>query len=317
MAVKQDAVPDAKIDEEAERKWLSEMERVEASVFEGKKLAKGARNSSNKQAAQEFFNRADRREGKNTTVMVDGYAVSKESMNCAWGEAIPTMAGKDPSLAEPKRAKKAEITPQEHCQVCFDGGELHICKLCPRAYHFECLDSTYQTKAKGWSFNCPQHRCFDCAQGTSEAGGMLYRCRWCERAYCEDCLDMDKTVLIGNSLMEYELLAYPEMAQAFYIQCSTCVDNHEENPHNRELCDNLAEGIRLEYESRFGIGSREESTSTRPSSMTDATTFENTEANTPVGDDDDEVDVTPRKRKAHVEIPSQGSVKKSKLGIEA
>ncbi|KUJ06874.1 uncharacterized protein LY89DRAFT_602538 [Mollisia scopiformis] len=316
MVVKQDAVPDAKIDEEAERKWLSEMERVEASIFEGKKLAKGARNNSNKDIAQEFFSRADRRVGKNTTVMVDGYAVSKESMNCAWGEAIPTMAGKDPRLAEPKRSKKAGVIPQEHCQVCLDGGELHCCKLCPRAYHYECLDNAYQAKARGWTFNCPQHRCFDCSQGTTEAGGMLYRCRWCERAYCEDCLDMEKTTLIGNSLMEYELLGYPEMAQAFYIQCAACNENHEQNPNNKKLCDDLAEGIRLTYESRFIDGSRELSTSTRPGSMTDATTLESTEANTPVGYFDDEIDLTPRKRKARAEASySQTSAKKSRLGV--
>ena len=40
--VKKDAVVNAKVDEEEERKWLTEMERVEASVFDGKKLAKNS-----------------------------------------------------------------------------------------------------------------------------------------------------------------------------------------------------------------------------------------------------------------------------------
>jgi SWI/SNF-related matrix-associated actin-dependent regulator of chromatin subfamily A member 5 len=314
LAVKHDAVPDAKIDEEAERKWLSEMERVEASVFEGKKLLKSARYDTNKQAAQEFFNRADRRIGKNTTVMVDGFAISKESMNCAWGEAIPTIAGKDPRLAEPVRAKKPEVVPQDYCQVCIDGGNLHCCRLCPRSYHYGCLDKEYKSKAKGFSFSCPQHKCFDCAQSTAEAGGMLYRCRWCERAYCEDCLDSDNTILIGNSLMEYELLGYPEMSQAFYIQCGGCTDVFKQSPDNKKLCDDLAEGIRLEYEARFTLG-RETSTSTRPSSMTDVTTLENTEVNTPVAIDE-EMELTPasRKRKARVEIPSSSrSTKRGKL----
>ncbi len=315
LAVKQDTIPDAKIDEEAERKWLSEMERVESSVFEGKKLAKGARKNANKDIAQEYFNRADRRIGKNTTVLVDGFAVSKESMDCAWGEAIPTMAGKDPRPAEPKRSKKFDLEPQSHCQDCIDGGELHCCKLCPRAYHYDCLDRNYQAKAKGWSFNCPQHRCFDCEQGTSEAGGMLYRCRWCERAYCEDCLNMEKTVLIGNSLMEYELLGYPEMAQAFYVQCSSCTDTFKENLHNKKLCDDLAEGIRLEYESRFGNGLRE--MSTRPGSMTDATTVQTTEANTPMVIDDDEIELTPshKRKPQHDFNSSQRSFKKSRIGV--
>lgn len=313
MNVKQDAVPDAKIDEEAERKWLSEMERVEASVFEGKKLLKSAKNGTNKQAAQEFFNRADRRIGKNTTVMVDGFAISKESMNCAWGEAIPTMAGKDPRLAEPVRAKKAPLIPQDYCQICIDGGELHCCRLCPRSYHLKCLDKADRAKAKGFSFSCPQHKCIDCSQSTAEAGGMLYRCRWCERAYCEDCLDSDNTILIGNSLMEYELLGYPEMAQAFYIQCGGCTEGFKMFPDNKKLCDDMAEGIRLEYEAQFAAG-REASTSTRPSSMTDATTLENTEANTPIAIDDDFEMVDSRKRKPRVEIPSsQRPAKKGKV----
>jgi hypothetical protein len=137
--VKKDAIPDAKVDEEAERKWLSEMERVEASIFEGKKLAKLAK-GTNRDIAAEYFNKEDRRVGKNTTIMVDGFAVSKESMYCGDWEAVPTMAGKDPRLAERKRQKKPPIIPQEHCQVCIDGGELHCCQLCPRAYHAECLD---------------------------------------------------------------------------------------------------------------------------------------------------------------------------------
>lgn len=40
--VKKDAVVNAKVDEEEERKWLTEIERVKASVFDGKKLAKNS-----------------------------------------------------------------------------------------------------------------------------------------------------------------------------------------------------------------------------------------------------------------------------------
>ena len=54
--VKKDAIPNAKVDEEAERKWLSEMERVEASIFEGKKLAKLAK-GTNRDIAAEYFNK--------------------------------------------------------------------------------------------------------------------------------------------------------------------------------------------------------------------------------------------------------------------
>lgn len=311
MNVKRDAIPDAKVDEAEEQKWLTEIERVEASIFEGKKLAKANKNSSNKDIAQEYFNKEDRRIGKNTTVMVDGFAISKESMNCVWGESVPTLAGKDPRLAEPKRAKKAAVEPQSHCQVCIDGGDLHCCQLCPRAYHFKCLESEYKSKALGWQFNCPQHICADCRQGTTDAGGMLYRCRWCERAYCEDCIDFDETKLIGNTLMEYELLGYPEMTQAFYIQCKHCTDHFKELPQDEKLCLDIAEGIRLEYEGRFGDKSTD--TSTRAGSSTDATTLETTGSNTPIVIDDDDADSTAsRKRKAKAE-PLRVVVKRERL----
>lgn len=303
VKIKKDAIPDAKVDEEAERKWLSEMERVESSVFDGKKLAKGARHNTNKDIAQEFFNREDRRVGKNTTVMVDGYAVSKESMNCEWGEAIPTMAGKDPRLTDIKREKKKAPTPQEHCQICIDGGELHCCQLCPRAFHFACLDREYQSKAKGWQFNCPQHQCFDCHQGTQDAGGMLYRCRWCERAYCEDCLDFEQTKLIGNSLMEYDLLGYPEATNAFYIQCPACTEHFKENPKDEALCSELAAGIKSHYDAEFGDHGHDQghgSGSTRAESMTDATTVETNGVNTPIvldDEDDEDYESKPNSRK--------------------
>ena len=312
--IKKDVLPHAKIDEEEERKWLSEMERVESSVFNGKLLSRGVGGKSNVDFAQEYFNREDRRVGKNTTIMVDGFAVSKESMDCGAWEAVPTMAGKNPSLADVKRAKRGPIEPQSHCQVCIDGGELKCCDLCPRAYHFHCLEHEFQSKAKGWQFNCPQHQCHDCSQKTTDAGGMLYRCRWCERAYCEDCLDWEKTKLIGNNLREYELLGYPEMTQAFYIQCPVCTDHFADYPRDKKLCEDLAEGIRLDHEGRFGELQRE--ISTCAGSLTDATTIETTGANTPIiiDDDDDDVAFVPsNKRKLKTE--PQGSSKRERLAV--
>lgn len=292
------------------------MERVEASVFDGKKLARNQKNVSNKVVSQEYFDRADRREGKNTTVMVDGFAISKESMNCAEWEAVPTFAGKDPRLAAPKRTKKIAVEPQSHCQICMDGGELHCCQLCPRAFHFACLDGEFQSKAKGWQFNCPQHECSDCTQKTTDAGGMLYRCRWCERAYCEDCLDFEKTDLIGNNLIEYELLGYGEMTQAFYIKCHACADHFDENPKDRRLCENLAIEWQFEHERRFGEMERD--ISLRPGSLTDAASVETPGVITPqvVDDDDIEfVDSNSKKRKLRTHGTGRGYFKKERLNV--
>lgn len=95
--------------EEEEKKWLSQIEHVQSRVFDGKQH-KTARDSP--EIAQEWSREA-RRVGKNTTVMVDGYAISKQSMGCGDWEAVPTMAGKDPRLAEPKREKRVAVVNQE------------------------------------------------------------------------------------------------------------------------------------------------------------------------------------------------------------
>jgi SWI/SNF-related matrix-associated actin-dependent regulator of chromatin subfamily A member 5 len=106
------SLPESSNKEEDEKKWLSQMEQVESRVFQGKLYTKG-RDTETLADIRQDWAREERRVGKNTTVMVDGFAVSKESMSCKGWEAVPTLAGKDPRLAEPKREKKAPIDNQE------------------------------------------------------------------------------------------------------------------------------------------------------------------------------------------------------------
>ncbi|KAG8527568.1 uncharacterized protein KY384_007721 [Bacidia gigantensis] len=195
---------------EDEEKWLSQIEHVQSRVFNGRKHKS---NQSTAEIAQEW-KREERRKGKHTTVMVGGYAISKESMSCGDWEAVPTLAGKDPRLAEPKRAKKAEVVNQ-------------IAKI---------------------NFACPQHQCADCEQKTGDAGGMLYRCRWCEKGYCEDCLDWEKTDLLGESLKEYEILGFPSIVQAYYVKCPDCTEHHSESSEARTFCADRSQEIDDEYE---------------------------------------------------------------------
>ena len=103
---------DVSVKEEDEKEWLAQIEQVEARVFDGKKHVK-VRDSNGYDGIAQEWSREQRRIGKNTTVIIDGHIVSKESANCADWEAVPTMAGKDPRLAEPKRDKKPEVTNQE------------------------------------------------------------------------------------------------------------------------------------------------------------------------------------------------------------
>lgn len=309
--VKKDAIPDAKVDQEAEQKWLTELERVESSVYAGKKLGR-SKHITHKELAEEF-DRAERRKGKNTTVVVDGFAISKESMNCAQWEAVPTMAGKNAAYAEPKRSNREAFESQSHCQICIDGGEMFLCQRCPRSYHLKCLDQRFQATAKSWQFNCPQHECYDCLQKTTDAGGMLYRCQFCERAFCEDCLNFEKSVLIGDTLPELELLNYPEAVQAFYVRCHICVDNFELVPRNKRLCEAMAESSRIEHRQVFG---ELRESSTRPASLTDATTVETTSVNTPVEIDDDEPVFDTNKNKRKLDVQNvENPFKRARLGV--
>ncbi|CAI6342104.1 unnamed protein product [Periconia digitata] len=229
---------DGEFDEE---KWLSVMERVECAVLDGKRYQ---RNNAYSNKTQESIlpasaTRQDRRKGKNVTVMVDGFAVNKESLRCADGEAVPTLAGKDVRLAEPEREKRHEYQHEEHCLMCFDGadsGHLIGCKSCPRAYHFNCLEEAYQAKVKGFQhFFCPQHVCCDCGKHTTDAGGLIYRCRWCPRGFCEDCLAETQTEeLVGDNLPEFEMLGEGVSSSGFYIKCHECIACNEEDEARKE-----------------------------------------------------------------------------------
>ena len=102
------AVTDANGDDE--KAWLAQVEQVQSRVFQGKKYYR--QKDDNRSIADDWL-RANRRVGKQTTVMVDGFAISKESTSCGDWEAVPTLAGKDPRLSRPKRAKKDPINNQE------------------------------------------------------------------------------------------------------------------------------------------------------------------------------------------------------------
>lgn len=231
-----------------EEKWLSVMERVECAVFDGKKYQRTLEAEGKANILPNEITREDRRKGKNTTVMIDGFAINKESLNCADWEAVPTMAGKDPRLAEPIREKKAEISHEEHCHTCYDGGDLVLCTGCPRSYHKTCLSPEFQARLRGWrGFYCPQHECADCGKKTSDSGGMIFRCRWCARGYCEDCLEWDKTVLVGETIPEYEMLGEGENRQAFFIRCPPCGEWCNEDPAAKEWFEGMEKTYREQH----------------------------------------------------------------------
>jgi SWI/SNF-related matrix-associated actin-dependent regulator of chromatin subfamily A member 5 len=134
----------AEDDPEAEDKWLATMEKVESYVLDGQRLSRGQQEADSSVILPSSISRKDRRVGKNTTVMIDGFAISKDSIGCAEWEAVPTLAGKDPRLAEPKRAKKAAVVNQEVIQLSHEfevkSGTVRVSSKCigRSRYHVPC-----------------------------------------------------------------------------------------------------------------------------------------------------------------------------------
>jgi SWI/SNF-related matrix-associated actin-dependent regulator of chromatin subfamily A member 5 len=265
-------------EEATEKEWLAKMERVESAVLDGVKYQKSIDKTA---AAAIDLSRADRRIDKNTTVMVDGFAINKESMNCNGWEAVPTLAGKDPRLADPKREKAAPINHQEICQCCFDGGEMYLCSGCPRSYHLACLSKQFQAKAKSkMNFHCPQHDCHDCERSTGNAGGLIYRCRWCHKGYCEDCLDSNSQ-LLGETIPEYAVLDYAPKRNAWYIHCTECKES-QEDPAFGKLIASMAKQHDKEYAELLQAQHDTLILSSRDESMTDGITLESSGQATPL-----------------------------------
>ncbi|KAF3941817.1 hypothetical protein ABW19_dt0207870 [Dactylella cylindrospora] len=281
-----------------EQEWLNTIEKVETRVFEGKKMGKDEIEKQTK-ANSEGLSRSDRREGKNRTVLVDGYEVLKETIGNEQWEAVATMAGKDPRLKDPPKRKKAKITNQDYCQVCLDGGDIICCSSCPRSYHYECLDEEHKAKSDGkMQYHCSQHECYDCEQKTSDAGNMLYRCRFCEKSYCEDCLDFDVSKLIGDEILEFRLLDYPSIPQAFFIECHNCVEGRKD-PEYDAACLNIIREAEEERDRRIKQRKEAEEDAKKRGemeveSMTDATTIGTGRSSgiiTPAGEVDGDNDV--------------------------
>ena len=109
------------VKEEDEKNWLAQIEHVQSRLFDGMKH----KTAKDAPEVPQNWSREERRVGKSTTVMVDGYAVSKESIGCGEWEAVATMAGKDPRLADPIREKKAQIVNQEVTSPCLGVPGIH------------------------------------------------------------------------------------------------------------------------------------------------------------------------------------------------
>lgn len=105
------------------------------------------------------------------------------------------------------------------------------------------------------------------------AGGLIFRCRWCENGYCEDCLNWEDTELLGESLLELDLLGFGPIEQAFWIKCEHCKALHQHDLGAKALCDEKVQAWEAEMERRDAIP---------PDLTMDGTTVQGSEVATPV-----------------------------------
>merc|ERR1711997_1008941 len=117
------------------------------------------------------------------------------------GKAKMKIGNKNKKKGKKNKEEVKEITNQEYCEVCQQGGELILCDTCPKAYHLVCLDPELDEPPEGkWS--CPQ--CETNGPPIPEAeeddehmefcrvckeGGELLCCDSCPNSYHLRCID--------------------------------------------------------------------------------------------------------------------------------
>jgi SWI/SNF-related matrix-associated actin-dependent regulator of chromatin subfamily A member 5 len=225
---------------EQEQHWLEKADRVRTDLFNGVTIDTSGRHHT-VYAEEEGSNllRSNRRIGKERTVMIDGYAVSKESLS----PSVENLASTSEECASTTNTFTHQLVSRDpirvtshanRSQTCFLCHQFNAedCDKCPRAFHTACLESVIEEEhpSSGTSI-CPHHYCWKCHKNASEAGRLLFCCRRCVRAFCDECFYWDTTTLVGAN-PAYEALGYFSK-NAFFIDCLIC-KCHEKRKHASE-----------------------------------------------------------------------------------
>ena len=182
------------------------------------------KHASLKDIAAEFQSQilTGKRERKKTTIEIDGHTVLKAN-NYSLEEGEQSVYARE--VKQKKQAEKrarAQVAGRDYghsstCQVCWDGGDIVCCDLCPASVHAECIGLTQNELAKATRWACPHHACHDCGRKAAAVGGMLFRCEACPRAFCEDHLP--STAEIIGQCKRFQALGQRHPAQACFIRC--------------------------------------------------------------------------------------------------
>ncbi|GAA5869471.1 hypothetical protein JCM16303_000482 [Sporobolomyces ruberrimus] len=235
-----------KEEEEAEALLLAGREAVQSRKFEGKMYTANTELQKEWQAIEGKEARADMAR----TVLIDGFAVSKETTTNQKWEAVKTITS-DPAalkkLQNTKRARK-KYEHEDFCCWCHDGGEVFTCRSCPRVAHGDCTGLSKLELKRMINYLCPQHNCYECGRSTAESGGLLFRCQICPLAFCEDCLPPGDLESVGETIPEFLLLGYGRTPQAHWIKCAGCLEHFKDHPE--ELATWKKEQAQIEAKAR-------------------------------------------------------------------
>ncbi|KAK4051791.1 hypothetical protein OIV83_002495 [Microbotryomycetes sp. JL201] len=188
---------------EAEKLLLQGREAVQARKFEGATYK--ATNHEIREEWEQMVSRAS----TSRTVMIDGHAVLKDTLNVKDG-AVKTITSDTTAakkLGGPKRQRK-KFDHEDFCMVCKDGGEVYQCASCPRSCHGPCSGYT-------------QH----------ELDAML-----------------DDIEPVGDVLPEFVLLGCGKRTQAYFIRCADCIEYYKQHPDARKRFDEEQASIRKQLE---------------------------------------------------------------------
>ena len=163
-----------------------------------------------------------KRERKKTTVEVDGHTVLKAN-NYSLEEGEQSVFAREVKQKKTEQKKaRAQVAGRDYghsytCQVCWDGGDIVCCDLCPVSVHAECIGVTQNEIAKATRWACPHHSCAECGRKAAAVGGMLFRCEACPRAFCEDHLPASAEII--GQCKRFQALGQRHPAQACFIRC--------------------------------------------------------------------------------------------------
>ena len=104
-------------------------------------------------------------------------------------------------------------------------------------------------------------------------------------------MNWENTLLIGETLKEFDMLGFPEVNQAYYVECHRCVAYYQADKNARKIRDRRAMDIDKSHEEYFeeqcraenqeeDIDRREDSISDIES-MTEGPTLDNSALSTP------------------------------------